>query len=48
MPAEIERKIRASVKKAHPEYSKERVDREVYSTMNKRGLLHKKRKAKKK
>ena len=39
MPKELERKIRASVKKAHPEYSEARVNREVYATMNKRGLL---------
>ena len=46
MPKELERKIRASVRKAHPEYSEARVNREVYATMNKRGLLHKKRKRK--
>lgn len=36
MPKAVEAKIRASVRKAHPEYSKARVDKEVYSTMNKR------------
>lgn len=41
MPKEVESKIRESVKKAHPDYDKERVDREVFATMNKHGLLHK-------
>jgi len=35
MPRELEEKIRASVKAAHPEYSEERVNQEVYATMNK-------------
>lgn len=41
MPKRIEKKIRRSVKIAHPEYTREEVDREVYATMNKKGLLHK-------
>lgn len=39
MPKEVEEKIRKSVETAHPDYDKERVDREVYATMNKEGLL---------
>lgn len=39
MPTAIEEKIRKSVENAHPDYDKERVDQEVYATMNKQGLL---------
>jgi len=35
MPKELEEKIRASVKAAHPEYDEKRVNQEVYATMNK-------------
>ena len=35
MPKELEEKIRASVKAAHPDYTPEEVNREVYATMNK-------------
>lgn len=42
MPEEVEERIRESVKNAHPDYDKERVDKEVFSIMNKQGLLHKK------
>ncbi len=42
MPKHVEEEIRASVERAHPDYDKERVDQEVYATMNKHGLLHKK------
>lgn len=41
MPKDVENRIRESVEKAHPDYDKERVDREVFATMNKHGLLHK-------
>lgn len=41
MPEEVEEKIRESVERAHPDYDKERVDKEVFSIMNKQGLLHK-------
>jgi hypothetical protein len=47
MPKEIEDNIRKSVEKAHPEYSKERVDNEVYATMNKKGLLKGRKKRRK-
>lgn len=43
VPKEVEQKIRESVEKAHPDYDKERVDQEVYATMNKQGLLHHKK-----
>ena len=35
MPKAVTRKIRRSVKKAHPGYSKKRVDDEVYAIENK-------------
>lgn len=41
MPERVEEEIRKSVEEAHPDYDKERVNREVYATMNKHGLLHK-------
>jgi hypothetical protein len=42
MPERVEEEIRASVRKAHPDYSPERVDQEVYAIMNKQGLLKRK------
>lgn len=39
MPEAVEKKIRQSVKNAHPDYSKEEEDREVYSIMNIQGML---------
>ena len=44
MPKEVEEKIRQSVKEAHPDYDEKRVNEEVFSVMNKQGLLHKSRK----
>jgi hypothetical protein len=40
MPKAVEEDIRASVKAAHPDYDEERVNQEVYSVMNKQGLLN--------
>lgn len=39
MPKEIEQKIRRSVNKSHPGYSKKRKDKIVYGTMRKKGLM---------
>ena len=43
MPKTVEEKIRRSVREAHPDYDEERVNQEVYATMNKQGLLHKRK-----
>lgn len=48
MPEYIENKIRESVKKAHPDYDEERVNQEVYATMNSRGLLRRSAKGRRK
>ena len=39
MPKKVEEEIKASLRKAHPEWSEEKVTEVTYATMNKRGML---------
>lgn len=40
MPKAVERKIRKSIRHAHPDYSEKRLTSELYAIMNKQGLLN--------
>ncbi len=45
MPIKLEKELYRSVKKAHPNYSEARIKEEVFKILNKKGLLHRKKKA---
>jgi len=46
MPIKLEKEIYRSVKKAHPNYSEARIKEEVFKILNKKGLLHRKKRVK--